>query len=56
MKIAKKLYILKYRCKRNSGIRENLKYKDVDDKFKMIDDATYRLCEVQGLNNEKRGG
>lgn len=41
-------------AKRIQESRENLKYKDVDDKFKMIDDASISvIVRYKGLNNEK---
>lgn len=51
----KKLYqAVNTDAKRIQESRENLKYKDVDDKFKMIDDASISvIVRYKGLNNEK---
>ena len=52
----KKLYqAVNTDAKRIQESRENLKYKDVDDKFKMIDDASISvIVRYKGLNNEKK--
>lgn len=51
----KKLYqAVNTDAKRIQESRGNLKYKDVDDKFKMIDDASISvIVRYRGLNNEK---
>ena len=51
----KKLYqAVNTDAKRIQESRRNLKYKDVDDKFKMIDDASISvIVRYKGLNNEK---